>query len=110
MLTMGQHRPLFVYFRSFQQQSCRKIVDFNGIQTPIYRVEGNQPDHLTTTTAKFLFINKIKKYAIKIVFELLKLIFPERYNCYNNLDFKFWPYWEHNPSFQFQMCTQLPPL
>ena len=35
---------------------------------------------------------------------MLKLIFPERYNCYNNLAFNFWSYWENNPSFQFQTC------
>ena len=48
---MGQPRPLFVYFRSFQQQFYRKIVDHSGIRTRIVGVEGEHADHLTTTTA-----------------------------------------------------------
>ena len=45
---MDQPQPLFAYFRSFQQQFYRKIVDFNGIRTRIVRVEGQHvlPFHL----------------------------------------------------------------
>ena len=42
---MGQPRPLFVYFRSFQIQFNRKIVDFSGIRTQIVGVEGEHADH-----------------------------------------------------------------
>ena len=42
---MGQPRPLFVYFRSFQQQFYRKIVDFSGNRTQIVGVEGEHADH-----------------------------------------------------------------
>ena len=49
---MGQPRPLFVYFRSFQEQFYRKIVDLSGIWTRIVGVEGEHADHLTTTTAQ----------------------------------------------------------
>ena len=49
---MGQPRPLLVYFRSFQQQFYRKIVDLSGIRTRIVGVEGEHADHLTTTTAQ----------------------------------------------------------
>ena len=52
---MGQHRPLLVYFSHFQPQFYRKLVDFSGNRTQIVRVEGENVDHLTTTTA-----NKIK--------------------------------------------------
>ena len=45
---MAKRRPLFVYFRSLKQQFNRKIVDFNGIQTRIVKVEGKHADHLTT--------------------------------------------------------------
>ena len=48
---MGQPRPLFVYFHSFQQQFYRKIVDLSGIRTRFVGVEGEHADHLTTTTA-----------------------------------------------------------
>ena len=41
---MGQPRPLFVYFRSFQQKFNRKIEDFSGNRTLIVRVEGKQAD------------------------------------------------------------------
>ena len=58
---MGQPRPLFVYFRAFQQQFYRKIVDLSGIRTWIVGVEGEHADHLTTTTAqKFIFMLKKK--------------------------------------------------
>ena len=42
---LGQPRPLFVYFRSFQQQFYRKIVDFSGNRTRIVGVEGEHADH-----------------------------------------------------------------
>ena len=49
---MGQPRPLFVSFRSFQSQSLQKnTVDVSRIQTRIVGVEGKHADHLTTTTA-----------------------------------------------------------
>ena len=47
---MAQPRPLFVYFRSFQIQFYRKIVDSSRIRTQIVGVEGEHADHLTTTT------------------------------------------------------------
>ena len=50
-LKMGQPRPLFVYFCSFQTQFYIKIVDFSGIRTQIVEVEGQHADPLTTTTA-----------------------------------------------------------
>ena len=42
---------LFLFFRSFQIQFYRKIVDFSGIRTQIVGIEGEHADHLTTTTA-----------------------------------------------------------
>ena len=48
---MGQPRPLFVYFRSFQTQFYRKIVDFSRIRTPFVEVGDENADHFTTTTA-----------------------------------------------------------
>ena len=49
---MGQLRPLFVYFRSFQTQMfTEKMVGFSGIRTRIVGVEGEHAYHLTTTTA-----------------------------------------------------------
>ena len=49
---MGQPRPLFVYFRSFQTQFLQeKTVGFSGTRTRIIGVEGEHTDHLTTTTA-----------------------------------------------------------
>ena len=53
---MGQPRPLFVYFRSFQQQFYRNIIDLSGIRTRIVRVEGEHADHLTTTTAPTVYL------------------------------------------------------
>ena len=50
---MGQPRPLFVYFRIFQTQYYRKIVDFSWFRTRIVGVEGKHADHLTTTTAQY---------------------------------------------------------
>ena len=49
---MGQPPPLFVYFSSFYIQFHRKIVGFSGTRTLIVRVEGEEADHLTTTTAE----------------------------------------------------------
>ena len=48
---VGQPRPLFVYFRSFQTQYYRKTLGFSGIRTRIVGVEGEHADHLTTTSA-----------------------------------------------------------
>ena len=45
---MGQSRPLFVNFRSFQIQFYRKILDFSGIWIQIVSVEVEHADHLTT--------------------------------------------------------------
>ena len=51
-LTNGPPRPLFVYFSSFRTQILQKNnVGVSGIRTRIVRVEGEHPDHLTTTTA-----------------------------------------------------------
>ena len=50
-IKMGHPRPLFVYFRSFQTIYRIKTVDFSGIRTRIVRVEGENADHSTTTTA-----------------------------------------------------------
>ena len=41
----GQPRPIFVYFRSFQQQFYRKIVHFSWNWTRIIGVEGKNADH-----------------------------------------------------------------
>ena len=50
MLLLGHPRPLYVYFRSFQTQISQKTVDYSGIQTWIFGIEGEHTDHLTTTT------------------------------------------------------------
>ena len=51
---MGQPRPLFVYFRSFQTQILqKKTVGVSGIRTRIVWVAGKHADHLTTTPAHF---------------------------------------------------------
>ena len=53
---MGQTRPLFVYFCSYQTQIFqKKTVGFSGIQTRIVGVEGEHADHLTNTTAHLLY-------------------------------------------------------
>ena len=51
---MVQSRRLFVYFRSFQQQFYRKVLDFSGNRTRIVKVEGEHADQWTTTTAQVL--------------------------------------------------------
>ena len=56
---MGQPRPLFVYFRSFQQQLYIKIAGFREIRTRIIEVEGEHSDYLTTNTAPPKIILKI---------------------------------------------------
>ena len=64
---MGQPRPLFVYFRSFQTQILlKKTVDFSWIRTRIVGVQREQTDHLTTTTAhqQFLFQKTFGKYLL----------------------------------------------
>ena len=44
--------PLLVYFRSFQTQLLqKKTLDVSGIRTRIVGVEGQDADHLTSTTA-----------------------------------------------------------
>ena len=48
-----QPRPLFAYFRSFQQQFYLKIVNFSKIQT---RIVGRWAGPLTTTTAYLYYI------------------------------------------------------
>ena len=46
---MGQSRPLCL-FSFFSNTNCTEhIVSFSGIQTGIIGVEGEHPDHLTTT-------------------------------------------------------------
>ena len=45
---MGHPRPLFVYFRSFQTQTFKKLIhyaDFSGIRTRIFGEEGQPFDH-----------------------------------------------------------------
>ena len=55
---MGQPRPLFVYFCSFQTQIFTEKTE--GIRTRIVRVEGEHADHLTTTTAQIRHITTAK--------------------------------------------------
>ena len=45
-LKMGQHGPLFVYFRSFQTQIVKKNC---GLRTQIAGVEDDSADHFTNT-------------------------------------------------------------
>ena len=52
---MGQLRPLFAYFRSFQIQFYRKIVYVSGIRTRIIGVECEHADHLTTALTYLLY-------------------------------------------------------
>ena len=42
---------LFSFFSNFPAQILKKTVCFSGIRTRIVRVEGEDADHLTTTTA-----------------------------------------------------------
>ena len=67
---------LFVYFRSFQPQFYRKIVDLNEIQTHIVVVEGEYVDNLTTTQSD-LVLKVIKLWSLidlpKTTLYLLKL-------------------------------------
>ena len=52
---MGQPPPLFFIFVFFQQTFLqKKTVCFSQIRTWIVGVEGEQADHLTTTTAQKL--------------------------------------------------------
>ena len=46
--------PINLFLFIFALFKYRKIVDFSGIQTQIVGVEGEHPDHLTTTTAVFI--------------------------------------------------------
>ena len=48
---MGQTKYLYVYFRSFKQQFCRKMANFSGIRTQIRQLEGKHTDHLIPTMA-----------------------------------------------------------
>ena len=60
---MGQPKPLFVYFRSFQTQiGQKKITDFSGIRTCIDEVEGKHAEHLTITSA-----HEYKKFIVLIL-------------------------------------------
>ena len=53
---MGQPRPLFVYFSSFNNKFSVNF-DFGGIRTQIVGVVGEHADHLTITTRlQFQFI------------------------------------------------------
>ena len=58
---------LFVYFRPFQTQFDRKIVDFSWIRTRIDRLKGEHADHLTTTTTapKIDFFQHPKTVSVK---------------------------------------------
>ena len=54
---VGQPRPLFVYFRSFQMQIfTEKSIGVSRIRTRIVEVEGEHADHLTTTRPLILFV------------------------------------------------------
>ena len=54
IFSLGQPRPLFVYFHSFQTQNFqKKTICGSGIQTRIVRAEGEYADHFTAT--KFTF-------------------------------------------------------
>ena len=44
LFLIGPTRPLFVYFRSFQTQFFRKIIDFSWIRTRIVGIEGKHAD------------------------------------------------------------------
>ena len=70
---MGQPRPRFDYFRAFQIQFYRKIVDFNRIRTHIVGVEGEHADHLPTTTTQDELLcyrsNASKIPSLKIFFK-----------------------------------------
>ena len=51
-LKMGQPRPLFVLY---ENKLHRKTEHVSGIRTRIVGVEGKHADHLTTTTASFVY-------------------------------------------------------
>ena len=53
---MGQPSLFFVFFRSFQYQFYRKIVDLSRIRIWIVGVEGEHADHLTTTSAPKAYV------------------------------------------------------
>ena len=84
---MGQPRPLFVYFRSFQQQFYRKIVDHSGIRTRIVGVEGEHADHLTTTTAlpNYIFVCGRSPKTLELLEFLLFLLLRSDYVDYDIL-------------------------
>ena len=48
---MGQSWPLLDYFHSLNKTFLQKFVDFTGIRTRIYRLEGEHADDVTTATA-----------------------------------------------------------
>ena len=62
---MGQSRPIFVYFSSFQQL-YRKNVDFSGIRTRIVGMNGQHSDHLITTAAQHFVKGRIEKVAYHV--------------------------------------------
>ena len=68
-LKVGQPRPLFVYFRSFQTQFYRKTVGFSRI----VGVEGEHADHLTTTTAQCAYIWKHTTHIFRLSFIYLEV-------------------------------------
>ena len=45
LFKMGQPRPLFVYFSSFQQQVFWKIIALSVIRTQTVEVKGEHADH-----------------------------------------------------------------
>ena len=65
---MGQPRPVFVYFRSFQTKILqKKALGFSGIRTRIVGVEGEHADHLTTTTAQNIHFIVVRRYRVVAV-------------------------------------------
>ena len=52
---MGHYQPLLVYFSSIQAILQNLIVDFSGIRSQIFKIEGKNANHLTTTKACSVF-------------------------------------------------------
>ena len=80
---IGQPKPLFVYFSSFQIQILqKKTVGFSGIRTRIDKVEGKHADHLTTTTAPRLK-NVLHLTFANFLFTLTLLLLVIQYDILN---------------------------
>ena len=53
---MGQPRPLIVYFQSFQTHIFRNNCRLQRYSNSDFWVEGEHTDHLTTTTAQWIYL------------------------------------------------------